>query len=599
MVDSLSFGSQDIFSQKYDKEMKARLEQSQKAKQQEFEEQSLMTQAKELEAKGCTDGKDDGKIGFWEGLKSVGKGALKFVTGMFTDKEGNFSIGQTLKTVAIGAGIAAVCVLTAGTAVPAIIAGAGVAASAGGLVKSGYQAATAETDADKRAALEGVGTSGVALGLSVVGAKGAMKSYNATNGITKNYSGIKGTAQAAWDSTMLGFKKGTSAVKTGWNAYKSGGFSNVKTVAVDGAKSFGSTVKGNYNAVTQRFAAGTAQEKRVAKYDAEIDAQKTAQAKTKVGTKEYKKIQAKIDELNTKKVNIEKAYADIDNASFEEGSKKIYDLDNELDALRVKLKSVKDSKVKADLKSQIEVLETKSKIYNDVFAEKVTKARNSNGKGSEAEVKAAQDLKTKGTEHVAVKQKAYDTAKADFDSATKALKGASDKTAAQAKVNAAKTAMDKASVDLSKSKNFLKQVEVNYNSTQGYDFVGSAKYMMRNAGDILAGQFTGPTAQYGTLPTGASNLPATLSTLPVKYGVTAQYGSLPVALGTLRAAQMDFTGEYDSGFYNPQGYSQAELAQIQAQMQAGTSQASATTGRAPTMQELMALESMLKMYGVS
>ena len=103
------------------------------------DEESIMTQNKSAKSDNVV-GKDDGKIGFWKGLKSFGKGLLNFAGGLIGfDKNGNFSAGRLLKNVAIGAGVAAACVLTAGTALPAIIAGLGVATAGAGLVKSQYQ----------------------------------------------------------------------------------------------------------------------------------------------------------------------------------------------------------------------------------------------------------------------------------------------------------------------------------------------------------------------------------------------------------------------------------------------------------------------------
>ena len=58
--------------------------------------------------------KDDGKIGLWGALKNIGKGAVKFFTGMFTDENGDFSLLQTAKTVGMIAGI------TAATFIPVI-----------------------------------------------------------------------------------------------------------------------------------------------------------------------------------------------------------------------------------------------------------------------------------------------------------------------------------------------------------------------------------------------------------------------------------------------------------------------------------------------
>ncbi len=212
----------------------------------QYTQQSQPTQQVQ-QPKGCTDGKDDGKIGFWQGLKSFGKGALKFVGGLVGfDQNGNWSAGRLLKNVAIGAGIAAVCVLTGGT-VPAIIAGAGVAMAAGGLVKSQYQFWTAKTDADAKAAMEGTGSNTLALGLSLVGAKAAMKQVPGVD--PSKYTGFKGTLRAGWDSTTIGFKQAWNGIKAGYQAYKAGGWSRVKLVANQSIDSSFTQIRNNWNGI--------------------------------------------------------------------------------------------------------------------------------------------------------------------------------------------------------------------------------------------------------------------------------------------------------------------------------------------------------------
>ena len=64
-------------------------------------------------------------------------------------------------------------VLTAGTAVPAIIAGAGVLTAATGVAKSAYKAHQAKTDAEAEAAWQSIGSGVTGIGLSVAGAKGS------------------------------------------------------------------------------------------------------------------------------------------------------------------------------------------------------------------------------------------------------------------------------------------------------------------------------------------------------------------------------------------------------------------------------------------
>lgn len=114
--------------------------------------------------KVCTDGKDDGKIGFWEGLKSFGKGLGGIVKSV---------IQHPIITGAAVAAGAALTFLTGGAALPALVA-IGAATGVGMIGYGGYKAATAETDAEAKQAWETIGTGTFALGTSVLGAKTAL-----------------------------------------------------------------------------------------------------------------------------------------------------------------------------------------------------------------------------------------------------------------------------------------------------------------------------------------------------------------------------------------------------------------------------------------
>ena len=205
------------------------------------------------------DGQDDGHISLGSKLKNLVKGGIKFFTGMFTDKQGNFSLLQTFKTVATVAAVGAVCVLTAGTAIPAAIALAGVGASALGVAGNAIQAAAATTDAEAEAAWQGMGSNGAALGLSLFGAKAIAKSKPGLSEAGKNqYNGLKGTWRAvkdSWFDVKNGIKgkdgvwtKASAAAKgkTGyWDKAKA-----MKDSFVDQWKSFkNGTLKENFNKV--------------------------------------------------------------------------------------------------------------------------------------------------------------------------------------------------------------------------------------------------------------------------------------------------------------------------------------------------------------
>ena len=125
----------------------------------------------------CTDGKDDGKIGFFSALGNATQGVLKTIgsgiKGMFTGADGKFSLLKTIGSVAM----AAACI-----AFPAV----GLAACAvGGVMgavqvgKGVYNAAKAETDAEAKAAWENIGGGVFTVASSVVGAKASLSAVKA------------------------------------------------------------------------------------------------------------------------------------------------------------------------------------------------------------------------------------------------------------------------------------------------------------------------------------------------------------------------------------------------------------------------------------
>ena len=118
--------------------------------------------------KVCTDGKDDGKLGFGETMESFGKGLAGLVKG---------AINHPIATAAtIGVGAVAVA-LTGGAILPVMIA-AGATLGAGMIGVGAYNAATAETDAEAKKAWETIGTGTFTVGASVLGAKSALNQAN-------------------------------------------------------------------------------------------------------------------------------------------------------------------------------------------------------------------------------------------------------------------------------------------------------------------------------------------------------------------------------------------------------------------------------------
>lgn len=146
----------------------------------------------------CSDGEDDGKIGFFDAIGSTVKGAVEGVVngikGCFFDENGNFSLGNTLKTaLTVGAcfipGVGPV-VATGLCAYGAVKGGIGVA-------KGVAAAATAETDAEAKAAFESIGANGVATAASAVGLKASASALasnvtgSATGSTLKNLGSVK------------------------------------------------------------------------------------------------------------------------------------------------------------------------------------------------------------------------------------------------------------------------------------------------------------------------------------------------------------------------------------------------------------------------
>lgn len=133
------------------------------------------------EGNTCTDGKDDGKVGFFSAICNVFKGAVKSIgnglKGMFFDENGNFSLLKTAKTAAM----AAACI-----AFPAVgLVACGIGAVSGGvkLVKGVSTALGAKTDAEAKDAWEAVGDGGLTVAVSVLGAKASLKGIK--SGATK------------------------------------------------------------------------------------------------------------------------------------------------------------------------------------------------------------------------------------------------------------------------------------------------------------------------------------------------------------------------------------------------------------------------------
>lgn len=198
----------------------------------------------------CTDGKDDGKIGLWEGVKSFAKGAVKSVTNMFSSPK-NF-----VKTLAVGAASAALIAVTGGAATPFLIAGGAIA---GGIQagKGIYQATQAETDAEKRAALENVGGGAASVAMSVAAGKAYAKSTT-VNGVNQNLFGkgslesYKNAYQFSKENMATNFGKMTSSVKTSAKGIYNN-LGNAKASFKATAEAFKNNFKGNSDIIDGTF----------------------------------------------------------------------------------------------------------------------------------------------------------------------------------------------------------------------------------------------------------------------------------------------------------------------------------------------------------
>lgn len=165
-------------------------------------------QAAGAQGKDCTDGKDDGSIGFWSGLGHFLKGAVKFVTSPFTDENGNFSLGKTLKSIAIGVGIAALTsVPIIGPLVTPTLLAVGLGTGAYKAVKAGANIMTAKTDAEAKEAWESLGSSATQIAVSAYAAK-------------KYASAQLGRTASVGEGIKQVFKEPIDAVKSGYNSAK-------------------------------------------------------------------------------------------------------------------------------------------------------------------------------------------------------------------------------------------------------------------------------------------------------------------------------------------------------------------------------------------
>ena len=147
---------------------------------------------------------NDGKFSVSEAGKNLIKGVVSPVTELFKSKT-NFITG-----VAMMAGAAALTVATGGAATPLLIA-AGVAMGGVQAAKAGYKIATAKNGDDVEKAFYDVGGATSAIGLSAIGAKGALKQAGIKTDGLKTLSAVKKcftSAKTTFTDSVNSFKQG-------------------------------------------------------------------------------------------------------------------------------------------------------------------------------------------------------------------------------------------------------------------------------------------------------------------------------------------------------------------------------------------------------
>ncbi len=146
----------------------------------------------------CTDGKDDGKLGFGETMESVGKGILKSAKNMVTAPFTEAAKGNFLPLAAVAGG-ALLCATPLGAPIAVIGGVLGLAKGAvdvvGGISKASEIANSADgTDGEAKAALEQIGSGVLTTGLSATAVFGGLKTMKGRAGSEMNKLASKAKA---------------------------------------------------------------------------------------------------------------------------------------------------------------------------------------------------------------------------------------------------------------------------------------------------------------------------------------------------------------------------------------------------------------------
>ena len=337
------------------------------------------TQAQKPDA--VADGRDDGKIGFWRATGHILKGAAKFFTGMFTDKDGNPSLLQTLKTLGTVAVVGGICVLTAGTAVPAMLAAAGIGLSAWGVGSSAINVMTSDTDAEMIAACESFGSNSVALGLAVAGARASAKSLHTEQAAAGEFDGVKGTFNAVKTTFKDAAKPFAESFKGVYTAYKDG--TGVVDSVTDAASKFGKNVRTQWQGedgisgfkgkVSENYNKAINVNKSLDDELASIDKKRAKYEKqlNKAEAADKAKYQTKIDKLDARK----EAITEMKNVkTWEEGTKQVKATETELNNAKAELKNA-TAEEKATCQAKVDKLDARLKAQKEVLARRTSQAQ--------------------------------------------------------------------------------------------------------------------------------------------------------------------------------------------------------------------------------
>lgn len=183
----------------------------------------------------CTDGKDDGKIGFFSAIGHAIKGGIKAIgrgiKSMFTNKEGKFSLGRTLLSIGLIA-TSFFCPV-----VGVVLAGAGLAAGVFQAGKGVVNAMNAKTDAKAKEAWENVGGGVTTAIISRYALKSSYAAMQSGAAVSPNGSALERLGE---DAT---FGAKAKAFMTDAKSSTIQGFKDAKVVAKNGIHEAGTTFK--------------------------------------------------------------------------------------------------------------------------------------------------------------------------------------------------------------------------------------------------------------------------------------------------------------------------------------------------------------------